>query len=207
MSIFTNAFSPQAASAGGLVAIILLGVRRGLFSNEAGIGTEMMAHAAARTDEPVREGIVAMLGPIVDTLIVCSATAMALLVTDVANTTEFTGASLTAAAFANVYAAPGAALLYCMVLLFGLSTLATYWFYGAQCAVFLFGTRAELWYRRVYLGSVIFVALLPLNAALNLIDGMYAIMAIPTMTATILLAPKVLRASHDYRDKHLNGVP
>ncbi len=201
-SIVTQAFAPEAAGAGGLIAVILLGVRRGLFSNEAGVGTEMMAHGTARTKEPVREGIVAMLGPVIDTLIVCSATALALLVTDVATTTALTGASLTAAAFAQVYAGWGVAILYLMVLLFGLTTLTTYWFYGAQCAVFLFGARAENWYRRVYLASIILVALLPLNAALNLVDGMFALMAIPTMVATLLLAPKVLAAFQNYQFRY-----
>ena len=198
LSIFSEAFSLQAAGSGGLVAIILLGVRRGLFSNEAGIGTEIMAHGTARTSEPVREGIVAMLGPIIDTLIVCTATALALLVTDVAGVSELSGASLTSQAFESVYAGYGVALLYLIVLVFGVTTITTYWFYGAQCAVYLFGARAEIWYRRVYLISIVFVAMLPLHAALNLIDGMYALMAIPTMTATLLLAPKVLAASRDY---------
>lgn len=198
LSIFSEAFSLQAAGSGGLVAIILLGVRRGLFSNEAGIGTEIMAHGTARTSEPVREGIVAMLGPIIDTLIVCTATALALLVTDVASVSELSGASLTSQAFESVYAVYGVALLYLIVLVFGVTTITTYWFYGAQCAVYLFGARAEIWYRRVYLISIVFVAMLPLHAALNLIDGMYALMAIPTMTATLLLAPKVLAASRDY---------
>lgn len=198
LSIFREAFSPQAAGAGGLIAVMLLGVRRGLFSNEAGIGTEVMAHGTARTTEPVREGIVAMLGPVIDTLIVCTATALALLVTDVANISELSGASLTGQAFQSVYAGYGVALLYVMVLVFGITTITTYWFYGAQCAVYLFGARAELWYRRVYLISIVFVALLPLSAALNLIDGMYALMAIPTMTATLLLAPRVRAASRDY---------
>lgn len=198
LSIFREAFSLQAAGSGGLVAIILLGVRRGLFSNEAGIGTEIMAHGTARTSEPVREGIVAMLGPIIDTLIVCTATALALLVTDVASVSELSGASLTSQAFESVYAGYGVALLYLIVLVFGVTTITTYWFYGAQCAVYLFGARAEIWYRRVYLISIVFVAMLPLHAALNLIDGMYALMAIPTMTATLLLAPKVLAASRDY---------
>ncbi len=197
-SIFREAFSPQAAGAGGLVAVMLLGVRRGLFSNEAGIGTEVMAHGTARTSEPVREGIVAMLGPVIDTLIVCTATALALLVTDVANISELSGASLTGQAFESVYAGFGVALLYVMVLVFGITTITTYWFYGTQCAVYLFGARAEIWYRRVYLVSIVFVALLPLSAALNLIDGMYALMAIPTMTATLLLAPRVRAASRDY---------
>ena len=197
-SIFREAFSPQAAGAGGLVAVMLLGVRRGLFSNEAGIGTEVMAHGTARTSEPVREGIVAMLGPVIDTLIVCTATALALLVTNVSNISELSGASLTGQAFASVYAGYGVALLYLMVLVFGITTITTYWFYGAQCAVYLFGARAEIWYRRIYLVSIVFVALLPLNAALNLIDGMYALMAIPTMTATLLLAPRVRAASRDY---------
>ncbi|ORE87045.1 amino acid carrier protein [Oceanococcus atlanticus] len=198
LSIFREAFSLQAAGTGGLVAIILLGVRRGLFSNEAGIGTEVMAHGTARTSEPVREGIVAMLGPIIDTLIVCTATALALLVTDVASVSELSGASLTSQAFESVYAGYGVALLYLMVLIFGVTTITTYWFYGAQCAVYLFGARAEIWYRTLYLLSIVFVAMLPLHAALNLIDGMYALMAIPTMTATLLLAPKVLAASRDY---------
>lgn len=198
LSIFRHAFSPQAAGAGSLIAIILLGVRRGLFSNEAGIGTEVMAHGTARTSEPVREGIVAMLGPIIDTLIVCTATALALLVTDVASWSELSGASLTSQAFESVYADFGVVLLYLMVLVFGITTITTYWFYGAQCAVYLFGARAESWYRTIYLISIVFVAMLPLHAALNLIDGMYALMAIPTMTATLLLAPRVLAASRDY---------
>ena len=133
----------------------------------------------------------------------CSATALALLVTDVASSSDLTGASLTSAAFAVSYGAAGTYLLYAAVLLFGLTTLTTYWFYGAQCAVYLFGSRAERHYRMVYLLSIVFVALLPLNAALNLIDGMYALMAIPTMTATLFLAPRVLQASREYRARYL----
>lgn len=200
-AIVREAFSPTAAGVGGFIGVLLLGVRRGLFSNEAGIGTEVMAHSTARTREPIREGIVAMMGPIIDTLLVCTATALALIVTDVANHSDLTGASLTGAAFAAVYGHWGVGLLFLSVLLFGLTTLTSYWFYGAQCAVYLFGTPAERHYRRFYLASIVFFALLPLGAALNLIDGMYALMAIPTMTATLLLAPRVLAASRDYQCK------
>jgi AGCS family alanine or glycine:cation symporter len=198
-SIFLEALNPSAAITGGFMGVLLIGVKRGLFSNEAGIGTEVLAHGAAKTSQPINEGLVAMLGPIIDTLLVCSATALAILVTQVANTSDATGATLTAAAFAVTYGSGGQYLLLCIVLVFGFSTMTSYWFYGSQCAAWLGGRDLEKAYKYIYLGSLIGLAFVPLHAALNLIDGMYALMAIPTLTATLILSPKVMAAFKLYR--------
>lgn len=200
-SIFVQAFQPSAAITGGFMGVLLLGVKRGLFSNEAGIGTEVLAHGIAKTKEPIREGLVAMLGPIIDTLLICSATALAILVTQVADTSDAVGASLTAAAFTATYGSFGQYLLLTIVLVFGFSTMTSYWFYGSQCAAWLGGRRMENAYKYLYLFSLVGLAFLPLSAALNLIDSMYALMAIPTLTATLILSPKVMAAFKLYQPK------
>lgn len=200
-SIFVEAFNPSAALTGGFMGVLLIGVKRGLFSNEAGIGTEVLAHGAAKTNQPIHEGLVAMLGPIIDTLIVCSATALAILVTDVAQTSEATGASLTAAAFVDTYGGIGQYILLVMVLIFGFSTMTSYWFYGGQCAAWLGGRGLENAYKYLYLVSLVGLAFVPLGAALNLIDGMYALMAIPTLTSALLLSPKVIAAFKKFQEE------
>ena len=199
-SIFVEAFNVKSAVSGGLMGVILIGVRRGLFSNEAGIGTEVMAHGAAKTTEPVREGMVAMLGPIIDTLIICTATALIILCTGALQLDGVgEGASLTAAAFAVGYGEAGRWLLYGLVMVFGFTTTTSYWFYGTQCWRFLAGAHRAHWYRYFYLLTIVGIAALPLGAVLNLIDGMYALMAIPTMLSTMILAPRVMRLLADYR--------
>ena len=195
--IFTNAFSGQSIAGGTLGAVILIGVQRGAFSNEAGIGTEALAHGAAKTDEPIREGVVAMVGPVVDTLIVCTCTALAILVTGVWQG-DAVGASITALAFESTFPGVGGYLLVIMVFFLAMSTILTFSYYGSKCAGFLFGTRYESWYIAFYVGLITLGAVASLRAVIGLLDGMYATMAIPTMLSTLMLAPKVREAARNY---------
>lgn len=195
--IFTDAFTGQAVSGGVLGAVILIGVQRGAFSNEAGIGTESLAHGAAKTNEPTREGLVAMIGPVADTLIVCTCTAMALLVTGVWEG-EGVGISLTTQAYEQVFPGFGAYLLLIMVVVLSTTTILTYWYYGSKCMGFLFGTARERYYMYAYMGLITVGAVVSLDVVINLLDGMYATMAIPTMISTLLLAPKVKQVATAY---------
>ncbi len=182
---------------GVLGALILHGIKRGAFSNEAGLGTAPMAHGAAKTDEPVREGLVAMLGPVIDTLIVCTLTALAILVTGVWQTTTDNGVSLTASAFEQ--ALPyGQYLLMVCVFFFSVSSLFSYSYYGTKCLSFLIGADKKHYYNYFYILSIILAATTSFDAMINFIDGVFAFMAFPTMIATILLAPKVLKESKRY---------
>jgi AGCS family alanine or glycine:cation symporter len=182
---------------GVLGALILHGIKRGAFSNEAGLGTAPMAHGAAKTDEPVREGLVAMLGPVIDTLIVCTLTALAILVTGVWQTTTDNGVSLTASAFEQ--ALPyGQYLLMVCVFFFSVSSLFSYSYYGTKCLSFLIGADKKHYYNYFYILSIVLAATTPFEAMINFIDGVFAFMAFPTMIATIVLAPKVLEESKRY---------
>lgn len=202
--IFTDAFGASHYSKGDtlfggvLGALILHGIRRGAFSNEAGIGTAPMAHGAAKTDEPIREGLVAMLGPAIDTLIVCTLTALAILVTGVWETTSDNGVSLTASAFNNAMPGIGNYLLMICVVIFSVSSLFSYSYYGSKCMSFLIGADKKHYYNYIYIISIILAVLTPFSMMLNLIDGVFALMAIPTMTATIILAPRVTKEIKAY---------
>lgn len=207
LMIFTDAFSAENFKGdpffgGVLGALILLGIRRGAFSNEAGIGTAPMAHGAAKTDEPIREGLVAMLGPAIDTLIVCTLTALSILVTGVWETTSDNGVTLTASAFDYAMPGYGAYLLMICVLIFSVSSLFAYAYYGSKCLSFLIGADKKHYYNYIYIGSIILAVTTPFSMMLNLIDGVFALMAIPTMTATIILAPKVIKEARAYFKKY-----
>ncbi|GAA4269652.1 alanine/glycine:cation symporter family protein [Hyunsoonleella aestuarii] len=201
--IFTDAFSAvsykgDSFMGGVLGALILLGIRRGAFSNEAGIGTAPMAHGAAKTDEPVREGLVAMLGPAIDTLIVCTLTALAILVTGVWETTSDNGVSLTASAFNHTMPFYGRYLLMVCVAIFSISSLFSYSYYGTKCMSFLLGADRKHYYNYIYILSIILAVMTPFNMMLNLIDGAFALMAIPTMLATLIMAPRVTKEIKAY---------
>ncbi|GJM14251.1 MAG: sodium:alanine symporter [Pseudohongiella sp.] len=195
--IVSDAFTGQAVSGGVLGAVILIGVQRGAFSNEAGIGTESLAHGAAKTNEPTREGLVAMIGPVADTLIVCTCTAMALLVTGVWQG-DAVGVTMTTQAYEQVFPGYGAYLLLIMVMVLSTTTILTYWYYGSKCMGFLFGTAKEKLYMYAYMALIIAGAVVSLEVVINLLDGMYATMAIPTMISTLLLAPKVKQVASAY---------
>ena len=196
--IITDAFTGNALLGGSLLTVIQWGVQRGAFSNEAGIGTESLAHGVARTDEPVREGLVAMCGPIVDTLLVCTATALVINLSGVWQSGDANGVTLTANAFASLLGPIGLVAVFFCVLSFGITTIFTYSFYGGQCAYFLFGSQGAQFYRWGFVGLIIISSTLTLQTVVGLIDGMFALMAIPTMVSAIWLAPKVMQAANQY---------
>lgn len=203
LMIFTEAFALKGEPlfGGVLGALILLGIRRGAFSNEAGIGTAPLAHGAAKTSEPVREGLVAMLGPLIDTLIVCTLTALAILVTGVWQSGESNGVSLTAAAFGSAFPLYGKYLLMLAVAAFSISSLFSYSYYGSKCLSYLIGADKKHYYNYFYIASILIGSTTSLSMMLNLIDGFFALMAIPTMTATLIMAPRVLVAAKDYFER------
>lgn len=197
--IVSDAFTGNAVAGGAIGSVIMIGVRRGAFSNEAGIGTESMAHGAAKTNEPIREGLVAMIGPIVDTLVVCTCTALIILLTGVWQVEGVgKGVSMTAAAIEQVFPGVGIYLLIVMVALLSFSTIVTYWFYGAKCLGFLIGAQRQHYYTPCYIVLIVVGAVVSLDVVNGLLVGVYAVMAIPTMVSTLLLAPRVNRAAKKY---------
>lgn len=202
--IFRDAFSGEAAAGGVIATVIMMGVRRGAFSNEAGIGTEAMAHGAAQTNEPVREGLVAMMGPVIDTLLVCTCTALVIIVSGAWVGTSLDGVTLTADAFETAFPGWGAYLLTLIVVFLALSTVLSFGYYGAKCLGFLIGAEHQHHYVWIYTALIVIGAVVSLDAVIGLIDGMYAVMAIPTMTSALCLAPKVRAATKDYFRRHAN---
>jgi AGCS family alanine or glycine:cation symporter len=196
--IINDAFTGTAVAGGTLGSVILIGVQRGAYSNEAGIGTEALAHGAVRTSEPIREGLVAMVGPIIDTLIICSATAFMILLSGVWLTSDANGVTLTANAFSQLLGPAGTVIIFVCVVCFSGTTLLTYSYYGAKCFSFLFGADRQHWYGFLYVGFIVVAAVVTLEAAIGVIDGAFAIMAIPTMVSTLLLAPRVKVAADRY---------
>jgi AGCS family alanine or glycine:cation symporter len=196
--IFRDAFTAESVLGGSLGALVVTGVRRAAFSNEAGIGTAPMAHGAAKTNEPVREGLVAMLGPVVDTIIVCTLTALALIITGVWNVGEVDGISLTAEAFEKALPGFGAVLLTICVTIFALSTMLSFPYYGTKCFSFIFGTRYSFLYKWFYILTIPVGATATLGTVVGIFDGAYALMAFPTMISALLLSPRVVHASKDY---------
>ena len=201
--IFHDAFTGTAAVGGaagiGLMAVIQIGIKRAAFSNEAGIGTAPMAHGAARTSEPPREGLVAMMEPVIDTLFVCSLTAFIILSGGLWRTAgEIQGVALTAAVFHAAMGDLGHILLTLIVLLFGFSTMFGYSYYGKKCFVYLFGAERARLYDWFYLATLIVGAVWSASMVVNLIDTAFALMAFPNMVAVLLLAPRVMDAARRY---------
>jgi AGCS family alanine or glycine:cation symporter len=204
--ILHDAFNGTAATGGvagfSVATIIQTGVKRAAFSNEAGIGTAPMAHGAARTSEPVREGLVAMLGPFIDTIIVCSLTAFAILSSGMGRAdiggSSIKAVSLTLAAFEASLGEPGRVVLIACVALFALSTMFGYAYYGRKCFSFLFGAERVRIYDIVYLGMLFAGAIWSADLVVNMLDTAFALMVWPNMLATFLLAPRVMKATREY---------
>ena len=197
LSIIQDAFTGDAVLGGSLGMIIIIGIKRAAFSNEAGIGTEAMAHGAAKTKEPVREGLVAMLGPFIDTIIVCSITAFVILISGV-EVAEVNGVTLTTMAFTKELGLFGKILLMVAVFTFSLSTMFGYSYYGRKCTSYLFGTRYKNIYNWFYIIAIIVASVISIDIAINFVDGLFAVMAIPTMISTLLLSPKVMAEAKRY---------
>jgi len=196
--IIHDAFTADAVLGGALGALIVTGIRRAAFSNEAGIGTESLAHGAAKTKEPVREGLVAMLGPVIDTHIVCTLTALAIIMTGVWDDQVSNGVTVTVMAFEEVMPGFGKYILVLAVSIFALTTMFTYSYYGSKCLGFLIGAQRQHYYNYFYVFMLFLGAIGTIEAVISFMDGMFAMMAIPTMTSALLLSPKVVSAARDY---------
>jgi AGCS family alanine or glycine:cation symporter len=201
--IFREAFNPQAFG-GGLMGVILIGISRGTFSNEAGLGTEVMAHGAAKTSEPIREGLVATLGPVIDTLIVCTCTALVILASGLWQSPgELNGVAMTLTALQAEMGMVAVFLLTIVVLILSLTTMFAGWYYGAKCFGFLVGAEYQHWFRYFFIGTILFGSTVSIDVVFNLIVGAYGLMAIPTMVATLMLSGRVMEAARIYFSKPL----
>jgi AGCS family alanine or glycine:cation symporter len=199
-SIVTQAFGGQAIIGGGTAVIfkevLVTGVKRAAFSNEAGIGTAPMAHGAAKTKEPVREGLIAMLGPFLDTNIVCTMTALVILSTGVPYADD--GVVMTVTAFEKAMPGIGRYILTLAIIMFSVSTMISYSYYSLKCSRYLFGYRFGSYYVYVYIASLFFAAIWSQSTVINILDTSFAMMAIPTLIGTLLLSPRVIRATREY---------
>lgn len=196
--IFKDAFSANAVLGGAVGAIIIAGARRAAFSNEAGIGTAAMMHGAAKTDEPIREGLVAMIGPFIDTIVVCTLTGLAIIMTGAWQSSDGNGVTMTANAFNIAMPGFGSYVLVVCVLIFAFTSLFSYSYYGTKCLGYLLGAKYGHYYNYFYVATILFGAVATITAVISLIDGMFAMMAIPTMVSALLLSPKVMAAAKDY---------
>lgn len=196
--IFIDAFTGQAVMGGAVGSLIITGVRRASFSNEAGLGTASMAHGAAKTSEPIREGLIAMLGPIIDTMIVCTMTALVLIITGVWNNPSVDGVTMTTMAFESNLPGIGKYILLICVLFFSLSTMFAYPYYGVKCLSFVAGAKYGKYYNYFFVASILIAATSQLNVVISLIDLAFGLMAFPTVISSIVLAPRVKKAATDY---------
>ena len=189
------------AAAGGFAgatmwAALRFGVARGIFSNEAGLGSAPIAHAAAKTDQPVEQGMIAMLGTFIDTLVVCTMTGLVIVIMDVLPS-GVSGASLTTMAFSN--GMPGGAIIVTVALcLFAFTTMIGWSFYGERCVVFLFGTRAITPFRVAWVIAIPVGTVIDLEMVWLIADTLNAFMAIPNLIALLLLGPMVFKLTKDY---------
>ncbi|MEQ8289095.1 MAG: amino acid carrier protein [Gammaproteobacteria bacterium] len=199
-TIFTSAFGLEAGIGGAtgiaFKEVMVTGIKRAIFSNEAGVGTEALAHGAARTREPVREGLIAMLGPFFDTHIVCTCTALVILLSGIS--TDGSGVLIAASAFNDSLPGVGDMLVYLVFLLFALTTMLTYSYYSIKCARYLFGKRIGSQFVYFYLGLIPLCAIWTQATIINIIDSMFALMIFPTMLTTLLLAKKVKQEMQRY---------
>ena len=201
--IFKSAFTANAAY-GGFLGVMVIGIKRAAFSNEAGLGSASIAHAAAKTDEPVSEGIVALLEPFIDTVIVCTMTGLVIVITGVYSDPQYAdliagdkGAPLTSAAFASVISwFPY--VLSVAVCLFAYSTLISWSYYGERCWSHLFGRRSALAYKIIFLGFVFLGSIVSATHLKDFSDLMILSMAFPNILGVALLSGKIRRALDDY---------
>jgi len=209
-SIIKGAFSPEGivgGAVGSFIQVALLGVRRAALVNEAGVGTASMMHGASRNNEPVREGLVAMIGPSIDSGLVCTLTAIAILIGTAidpsiapagSGMSSMEGLKFALNAFDASIPGVGKYLLFVMVLMFAFSTMFSYSYYGQKCTGFLFGAKNAKFYNIFFLLMLIVSAIIPLKAAVSLIDSAYALMAFPTMFTLFCLAPKARKEMDKY---------
>ncbi|ORU92321.1 MAG: sodium:alanine symporter [Cycloclasticus sp. symbiont of Poecilosclerida sp. N] len=196
--ILNDAFTGTAATGGfagaGIMAAIRFGVARGVFSNEAGLGTAPIAHAAAKTNNPVRQGKIAMLGTFIDTIIICTMTALVIILTGSWRSGE-TGASLSAHAFKTGLPGYGDYVVSFGLAIFALTTLLGWSYYGERCAEYILGVKVIPWYRIAWVLAIPLGAMMDLEFLWLLADVLNGLMAIPNLIALLLLSPIVFKLS------------
>jgi AGCS family alanine or glycine:cation symporter len=214
-TMFSMAFSENAFY-GGLMGVLVVGVQRAAFSNEAGLGSAAIAHAAAKTDEPVREGLVAMLGPFIDTIVVCFMTAMVVIVTgqwnapEGVNANSLQGSAVTAGAFASVISWFPYVLSVCIAL-FAYSTQVSWCYYGERGWIYLLdhfngaGLKSVFVFRLIFVIAVVVGATNKLGDVLDFSDIMILSMAFPNIIGSIILAPRLLKKLQDYGGRYQRG--
>lgn len=197
-SIFEGAFSLR-AGLGALAGVALTGARRAMLVNEAGVGTAMMMHGASRNAEPVREGFVAMLGPAIDSGLVCTLTAMPILIADSYHVEGVKGLAVALQSFDVLIPVAGKYLLMVLVTVFAFSTMFSYSYYGRTCSEFLFGRDKARYYDWFYLAMILVASVITLDVAVSIMDMAFALMSVPTMIAIFKLSPKVVQALKDFK--------
>lgn len=201
--IFEYAFNPVAATGGfagaAVAAAIRFGIARGVFSNESGLGSAAIAHAAAKTTNPVKQGVIAMLGTFIDTIIVCTMTALVILTSGVWTTGE-NGAALTSLAFGSSIAG-GEYVVTIALAIFAFTTILGWSYYGERCWQYLFSEKTIIIYRVAWVLAALSFANFKVNFVWNLSDTLNGLMAIPNLIGLILLAPVVFKMTSDYFEK------
>ena len=199
-NIFTSAFNGSSVAGGfaGTAIVISQGFRRAAFSNEAGMGTEVMAIGASKNNQPIKSGLVAMIGPLIDTIIVCTITGLVILLSSEWIEGTYSGVSLTQKSFSNYLGLAGDYILIFSVVTFTLSTMFGYSYYGCKCASYLFGANSKFYYRIFYVLTLVLGSVLSLDLAVNIVDAMFALMAFPTMISALYLAPNIKKEANRY---------
>jgi len=202
--IITEAWNFNTIVTGGFWGLVIIGVKRAMFSNEAGLGSAPMYHGQSKTDNPIKEGLVASLGPFIDTIMVCTFTAIVIILSG-AYLEDSSGIVMTLSAFEKTLFGFGDDLLMIIVTAFALSTLFTYSYYGVKSLSFLTNAKIGKYYNWYFVIMIVFAAVASLELVKNLIDLSYALMVIPNMIAVLLLAPRVNAAAKDYFKKLKHG--
>ncbi|HFI0240004.1 TPA: alanine/glycine:cation symporter family protein [Streptococcus suis] len=200
--VFKSAFTPAVAVGGFAGATmqqaIQRGIARGVFSNESGLGSAPIAAAAAKSDNPVEQGLISMTGTFIDTLIICTLTGLTILVTGQWSVEGLAGAPLTQAAFASVFGQPGALALTISLVLFAYTTILGWSYYGERCIEFLFGTKSILPYRLVFVAMVALGGFLKLDLIWTIADIVNGLMALPNLIALLALSPVIIKETRQY---------
>ena len=207
--IFSDAFTGQAVAGGAIGAVIRYGVARGVFSNEAGMGSAPIAAAAAKTDHPVRQALVSMTGTFIDTIVVCSITGIVLVMGLISTghfvKPELTGAALTTSTFNQLLPGPGGWVVSIGLIFFAYSTILGWSYYGEKCAAYVFGDGATLIYRLVYVGTVMLGTVASLDLVWSAADTFNGLMAIPNLIALLLLSGVIIKETKDFKAKRASG--
>ncbi|HGA1269049.1 TPA: alanine/glycine:cation symporter family protein [Streptococcus suis] len=200
--VFKSAFTPAAAVGGFAGATvqqaIQRGIARGVFSNESGLGSAPIAAAAAKSDNPVEQGLISMTGTFIDTLIICTLTGFTILVTDQWSVEGLAGAPLTQAAFATVFGNTGSIALTISLVLFAFTTILGWSYYGERCIEFLFGTKSILPYRLLFVAMVALGGFLKLDLIWTIADVVNGLMALPNLIALLALSPVIIKETRQY---------